>query len=88
MESIGALKEKLKEAESIARDAEESRRQVVAQTEELRRIADEAEAKSRQHADIPEGGKKKKFLGRGKKKDAVRASMRHSSARLYARDIF
>ena len=74
MESIAALKEKLKEAEDVARDAEESRRQIAAQTDELRRLADEAESKSREHAAVPEGGKKKGkgFLGRGKKKDAVR----------------
>jgi len=72
MESIATLKEKLKEAEDVARDAEESRRQIAAQTDELRRVADEADAKSRTHLSQPES-KKKGFLGRGKhKKDAVR----------------
>lgn len=77
--NIEEMKQKLKEAESIARDAEEARRQVAAQTNELRRVADEAEKRARENAVPAEDGKGKKggkprsgFLGRGKKKDAVR----------------
>lgn len=77
MQNIDELKAKLKEAESVARDAEESRRQLTAQAAELRRVADEAEVKARQSAPPADGKKKpssmKGLLGRGKKKhDAVR----------------
>jgi hypothetical protein len=70
VENIGELKRKAKEAEDLARDAEESRRQVMAQVNELRRVSDEAEVLARQHATDGEV-KKKGFMGRGKKKDAV-----------------
>jgi hypothetical protein len=72
-ENIAELKRKAKEAEDLASDAEESRRQVMAQVNELRRVSDEAEALSRQNATSPKDEKKKKgFLGRGKnKKDIV-----------------
>jgi hypothetical protein len=72
-ENIAELKRKAKEAEDLASDAEESRRQVMAQVNELRRVSDEAEALSRQNATSPTAGKPKKgFLGRGKnKKDIV-----------------
>jgi hypothetical protein len=72
-ENIAELKRKAKEAEDLARDAEESRRQVMAQVNELRRVSDEAEALSRQNATSPTGAKPRKgFMGRGKnKKDIV-----------------
>ena len=69
-EEIDSLKSKSREADSVARDAEDSKRQVVAQMEELRRVADEAEMKARDHSKGLEG-KKKGVFGRGKKKDAV-----------------
>jgi len=70
LQEVEELKAKAKEADQIARDAEESRRQLSAQVDELRRVADEAEAESRKHAT---GGevKKKGFMGRGKRKEAV-----------------
>jgi hypothetical protein len=72
-ESIAELKRKAKEAEDLASDAEESRRQVMAQVNELRRVSDEAEALSRQHATSPTAKARKGFMGRGKKnkKDEV-----------------
>lgn len=70
VENVAELKRKAKEAEDLARDAEESRRQVMAQVDELRRVADEAESNSRKA--LEEGdGKRKGFRGRGKKKEAV-----------------
>ena len=69
-EEISELKNKMREADSVARDAEESRRQLVAQMDEMRRLADEAERKARAHLRDSET-KKKGLLGRGKKKDAV-----------------
>lgn len=66
---IADLKKKLKEAEAVARDAEESKRQVVAHADELRKIADEAEEAARRYQNQPESIKKKGFLrGAGKKK--------------------
>jgi hypothetical protein len=76
MAKIEEMKSKLKEAEDIARDSAESRRQMTSQVDELRRVADEAEAKARQHKEDAEGKGKRKGLGllakRGIKKDAVR----------------
>jgi len=75
MDNIEALKKKLKEAEDVARDAAESKRQMEAHAKELRRLADEADHKSRQYNKLPDEVKKKGFLGRGKKqekKDPVR----------------
>lgn len=74
---IDAMKMKAKEAEDIARDAEESSRQALAQVNELRRLADEAEKEARKHsAEEEDGKKKKKGWGRGgakKKTDAKEA---------------
>ena len=69
-EEIDELKSRSREADNVARDAEETRRQLVAQADELRRVADEAEKKSRDHIKAT-SGKKKGFMGRGKKKEAV-----------------
>jgi hypothetical protein len=76
---VDAMKMKAKEAADIARDAEESSRQALAQVNELRRLADEAEKEARKHSTEDDGKKKKKgFLGRsgggkGKKADAKEA---------------
>lgn len=68
---VNELRRRAKEAEDVARDAEESRQQVAAQVEELRRVADEAEAEARKHLAGGDGKKKKVgMLGRGKKRDA------------------
>jgi hypothetical protein len=72
-EEISELKSKLREAENVSHDAEESRRQLAAQRDELRRVADEAEKNLRAHAKATEG-KKKKVFGGGKKKDVVRCA--------------
>lgn len=72
MDEVDTLKKKLKEAEDVARDAEDSRRLIAAELEEVRRLADQAEQKARQfQADIDKQATKKKGLlgGRGKKKD-------------------
>jgi chromosome segregation ATPase len=72
MKEIEDLKAKSKEADDIAKDAEASHRQLVAQLEELRKLADEAESKVRAASEKPT--KKKGILGRGgvaQKKDAV-----------------
>ena len=78
-EEIDELKSKSREADNVARDAEETRRQLVAQADELRRVADEAEKKSRDHAKTM-SGKKKGLLGRGKKKEAVSQGLLESAA--------
>jgi hypothetical protein len=76
-EDLGKLKQQVKDAEEIARQAEESRRQSMAEANEMRRLADEAEAESRQAAAAasdPKGKRKSKsgFWGGGKnKKEAV-----------------
>lgn len=74
MGEVEVLKSRSREADEVARDAEESRRQLSASLEEIRRLADEAEEKSRQASAAPV--KKKGFLrgGGGKtvKKDSVR----------------
>jgi hypothetical protein len=73
-QAINELKAKHREAENIARDAEESRRQIAAQTDELRRLADEAEKNLREYSKETDDKKKKKGMfgsGRGKKKDEV-----------------
>lgn len=72
MKEVEDLKSKSKEADDVAREAEASRRQLVAQLEELRRVADEAESKARAATEKPT--KKKGILGRGgpTKRDAVR----------------
>lgn len=74
-QAIEELKAKHRDAENVARDAEESRRQIVAQTDELRRLADEAEKNMREYSKETDDKKKKKGMfgsGRGKKKDEVR----------------
>jgi hypothetical protein len=76
VENIAEMRRKAKEAEDLAKDAEESRRQVMAQVNELRRVSDEAEAVARQNATSPQGTKQRKgFMGGGgkkkKKADAV-----------------
>lgn len=79
---VELLKTKSKEADDLSRDAEESLRQLTAQLGEMRRLADEAETKSRDASAKPV--KKKGLLKRGgaqQKKDAVR-SCSHSS-RIY-----
>ena len=63
LKEVEDLKSKSKEADDLARDAEASRKQLVAQLEELRKLADEAESKVRAAADKPV--KKKGILGRG-----------------------
>ncbi|GKY99291.1 hypothetical protein MPSEU_000884200 [Mayamaea pseudoterrestris] len=73
MDDVGALKKKLKEAEDVAREAEDSRRAVAAELDEIRRVADEADQKARQfQVDLDKQATKKKGLlgGRGKKKEA------------------
>jgi hypothetical protein len=71
-EDISELKRKAKDAEDLANDAEESRRQVMAQVDELRKVSDAAEAVARQNASSPPDKKTRKgFMGRGKKKDVV-----------------
>ena len=72
MDDISTLKKKLKEAEDVARDAEDSRRSIAAELDEIRRLADEANQKARQfQVDIDKQANKKKGIlgGRGKKKD-------------------
>jgi hypothetical protein len=71
---IADLKKKLKEAQDVAREAEESKRQVVAQADELRRLADEAEDTARKYQNQPESIKKKGLFGKKKavEKDPVR----------------
>jgi hypothetical protein len=73
---IADLKKKLKEAQDVAREAEESKRQVVAHADELRRIADEAEDTARKYQNQPESMKKKGLFGKKKaiEKDPVRAA--------------
>lgn len=71
LKEVEDLKAKSKEADDVAKDAEASRRQLVAQLEELRKLADEAESKVRAASEKPT--KKKGILGRGgaiQKKDA------------------
>jgi hypothetical protein len=71
-EDISELKRKAKDAEDLANDAEESRRQVMAQVDELRKVSDAAEAIVRQNASSPPDKKARKgFMGRGKKKEEV-----------------
>lgn len=70
MKEIDDLKSQSREADAVARDAESSHRQLIAQMEELRRLADEAESKSRSLSDKPI--KKKGLLRKGKKPDVVR----------------
>jgi len=75
MAEVELMKSKSKEADDVAKDAEESRRQLAAQLEEMRRLADEAEIKSREASAKPV--KKKGFMKRGGKqqqKDAVSLS--------------
>ena len=72
LKEVEDLKAKSKEADDVAKDAEASRRQLVAQLEELRKLADETESKVRAASEKPT--KKKGILGRGgalQKKDAV-----------------
>jgi hypothetical protein len=76
-EEIEDLKSRSREADNVARDAAETKRQLVAQMDELRRVADQAESLVRQyHKGMQDASAKKKkgmFGGGGKnKKDAVR----------------
>jgi hypothetical protein len=79
LKEIEDLKSKSREADELARDAESTKKQLEAQLDELRRIADDAETKSREASSPPSAvpPKKKGFLGRGgapkapKKKDVV-----------------
>lgn len=79
LKEIEDLKTKSREADELARDAECTKKQLEAQLDELRRIADDAETKSREASSPPSAipPKKKGFLGRGgapkvpKKKDVV-----------------
>lgn len=77
VQEINELKMKAKDAEDLARDAQESSRQKSAQVNELRRLADEATADARRLADAGKDDKKKKgLLGRKKgptKKDVKEA---------------
>jgi hypothetical protein len=84
VENIAELQRKAKEAGDLARDAEESRRQVMAQVNELRRVADEAEEKARTQQTGADG-KRKGFMGRGKKKEAVSKSSHALSRRIVVR---
>jgi hypothetical protein len=73
LKEVEDLKAKSREADDVAKDAEASRKQLVAQLDELRKLADEAEGKLRSASEKPT--KKKGLLGRGgavQKKDAVR----------------
>jgi hypothetical protein len=70
IEELEVLKSKSKEADDVANSAEESRRQLLAQMEELRRVADEAEKRSREASAKPQK-KKGLFKGGQVKKDAV-----------------
>jgi hypothetical protein len=81
MDEVNELRRRAKEASDVARDAEESHHNLLSQLDELRKIADEAEAQVRHEKEIAtaaeeEKGKRKGFLGRGKKKqkDVVRFS--------------
>lgn len=72
IKEVEDLRAKSKEADDVAKEAEASRRQLVAQLDELRKLADEAESKVRAASEKPT--KKKGILGRGgatQKKDAV-----------------
>lgn len=72
LKEVEDLKAKSKEADDVAKEAEASRRQLVAQLDELRKLADEAESKVRAASEKPT--KKKGILGRGgaaQKKDVV-----------------
>jgi hypothetical protein len=80
VEEVEILKTKSKEADDVARDAEESRRQLTAQLEELRRVADEAESKARAMSSKPV--KKKGLLGgRSVKRDAKETQRLAAEAR-------
>ena len=68
VQEIDELKMKAKEAEDLARDAQEGTRQKQAQVNELRRLADEANAEARKLADQGKEPKKKGFMGRKKGK--------------------
>lgn len=74
MKEMEDLKSKYKEADDIARDAEASRRQIVAQLDELRRLADEAESKVRAATAVVVPKKKGLFRhgGAAQKRDEVR----------------
>lgn len=75
------LKARAVDAEQIARDAEEARRVLAAQADELRRLADEAEAVYRERLQSTNEHKKPGFLGRGKKKDIVSLHLQFFVAR-------
>jgi hypothetical protein len=70
IQNVEELKKKAKEAHDVAKDAEDSRQQLVAQLNELRRVADQAEQAARDAAN-KSAGKKKGPLWRGQKRDAV-----------------
>jgi hypothetical protein len=69
MREIDDLKSQSREADAVARDAEATHRQLVAQMTELRRLAAEAESKSRSVAEKP--AKKKGMFGKSKAVDVV-----------------
>ncbi len=80
LKEVEDLKAKSKEADDVAKDAEASRRQLVAQLEELRKLADQAESNVRAASEKPI--KKKGILGRGaatQKKDVVRSIFLHNA---------
>ena len=87
MPQVLEKKQRAKEAEDLARDAEETMRQISAQVNELRRVADEAEKTAREVASVSEG-KKKGFMGRGKKKEMVSAHITPVNRALWYHLIF
>lgn len=77
MGQVNELKSKAREAQDVAQDAEESRRALSAQLDELRRVADEAEDQARKHATGKDTDKKKRgrfSRGGSKKTDAKEAA--------------
>ena len=74
-EELDELKRRAREADDIARDAEASQKQLTAQVDELRKLADAADAEARQSQQSAAAAPKKRgMLGRGKsktKKDMV-----------------
>jgi hypothetical protein len=76
VKKVEDLKARAVDAEQTARDADETSRVLTAQADELRRLADEAEAVYREKLQSANEHKKPGFLGRGKKKDTVRALLK------------
>lgn len=75
-----AAKDALREAENVALDAQESKAQVLAHANELRRLYDEAERLAREAA-APATGKKKGMFARGQKHDPKAAAKLAADAR-------